>query len=469
MDAGADVDGSAFGIRFDLRSIFMVTEEQVLTELSKIIDPDFQRDIVSLGFVQDMVIESDTVAFTIELTTPACPLSPVFQKQAIDLVGDLPDVEHVEVTMTARKSEDRQMNTEESGLKEVTYILAVSSCKGGVGKSTVSAMLARTLAARGSKVGLLDADVYGPSIPTLFNMHKPGIRATDDNRFYPNEVDGLKLMSFGFLMGDGPAVIRGPMVAQYMQQLLHGVLWGELDYLIIDMPPGTGDIQLTISQSVQIDASVIVTTPHQLSLTDVRKGIMMFDKVNVPVLGVIENMSYFKPDCCDKKYLIFGEAGAKTLEERFGLPTLAELPITSQLSGNYDEVAQQTLANETVDVVIRALGKKVMEQISRPEIEFNEKTITLTWEEGESVTVSNAALRRACNCALCVDEMTRAPLLDPASIPMDIRAEKISMIGNYAILVDWSDGHNTGFFPFSLIREVAGVNYKQSSFQGCEI
>ena len=447
----------------------MVTEEQVLDELSKIIDPDFQRDIVSLGFVQDMVIESDTVAFTIELTTPACPLSPVFQKQAIDLVGDLPDVKHVRVTMTARKSEDRRMNTEESGLKDVIYILAVSSCKGGVGKSTVSAMLARTLAARGSKVGLLDADVYGPSIPTLFNVHKPGIRATDDNRFYPNEVDGLKLMSFGFLMGDGPAVIRGPMVAQYMQQLLHGVLWGELDYLIIDMPPGTGDIQLTISQSVQIDASVIVTTPHQLSLTDVRKGIMMFDKVNVPVLGVIENMSYFKPDCCDTKYSIFGEAGAKTLEERFGLPTLAELPITPQLSGNYDELAQQTLANETVDVVIRALGKKVMEQVSRPEIEFNEKTITLTWEEGESVTVSNAALRRACNCALCVDEMTRAPLLDPASIPMDIRAEKISMIGNYAILVDWSDGHNTGFFPFSLIREVAGLNEKQSDFQGCEI
>ena len=195
----------------------------------------------------------------------------------------------------------------------------------------------------------------------------------------------------------------------------------------------------------------------------------MFDKVNVPVLGVIENMSYFIPDCCDKKYSIFGEAGAKTLEERFGLPTLAELPITSQLSGNYDEVAQQTIANETVDVVIRALGKKVMEQLSRPEIEFNEKTITLTWEEGESVTVSNAALRRACNCALCVDEMTRAPLLDPASIPMDIRAEKISMIGNYAILVDWSDGHNTGFFPFSLIREVAEVNHKQRSFQGCEI
>ena len=447
----------------------MVTEEQVLAELSKIIDPDFQRDIVSLGFVQDMVIEPTVISFTIELTTPACPLSPVFQKQAIDLVGDLPGVERVNVTMTARKQEGRRMNTEESGLKDVKYILAVSSCKGGVGKSTVSSMLARTLAARGSKVGLLDADVYGPSIPTLFNIHKPGVRATDDNRFYPNEVEGLKLMSFGFLMGDGPAVIRGPMVAQYMQQLLHGVLWGDLDYLIIDMPPGTGDVQLTISQAVQIDASVIVTTPHQLSLTDVRKGIMMFDKVNVPVLGVIENMSYFECDGCSKRHAIFGEAGARTLEERFGLQTLAELPISHKLSGEYESVAAQQVASDTVDVVIRALGKKVMEQPAIPQIESDEKTISLVFEDGERVTVSNAALRRACNCALCVDEMTRAPLLDPASVPMDIRAEKVSLIGNYAILVDWSDGHNTGFFPFSSIREVGTTVDKSAGFQGCEI
>jgi len=405
--------------------------------------------------VQELEIEGGTVAFTIELTTPACPLSPVFQKQAIDLVGDIDGVESVVVKMTARKREGRQMSAEESGLKAVKYILAVSSCKGGVGKSTVAAMLAKTLAARGAKVGLLDADIYGPSIPTLFNLHKPGIRATEDNRFYPNEVDGLKLMSFGFLMGDGPAVIRGPMVSQYMQQLLHGVLWGDLDYLIIDMPPGTGDIQLTISQSVQVDASVIVTTPHQLSLTDVRKGIMMFDKVNVPVLGVIENMAYFICDGCDKKHYIFGEAGAKSLEERFGLSIIAELPVTGNLSGSLDALAESEIANETTDVVIRALGRKVLEKPQRPEIEFDAKTISLKWPGGETSTVSNAALRRACSCALCVDEMTRKPLLDPASIPMDIHAVKVGTIGNYAIAVDWSDGHNTGFFPYSVIRDLA--------------
>jgi Mrp family chromosome partitioning ATPase/DUF971 family protein len=448
----------------------MVTEQQVLDELSKIIDPDFQRDIVSLGFVQDMVIDGGTVAFTIELTTPACPLSPVFQKQAVDLVGDLPGVEKVLVNMTARKRADRQMASGESGLKSVKYILAVSSCKGGVGKSTVAALLAKTLGARGAKVGLLDADIYGPSVPTLFNLHEPGVQATPDQKFIPHDVDGLKLMSFGFLMGDGPAVIRGPMVAQYMQQLLHNVQWGDLDYLVIDMPPGTGDIQLTISQSVQIDASVIVTTPHQLSLTDVRKGIMMFDKVNVPVLGVIENMAYFVCDGCDKKHYIFGEAGGKTLTERFGLETIAELPVTGSLSGSLDALTDSDLANETTDTVIRQLGKKTLERPERPEVAFDDKTIRLTWSDGETSTVSNAALRRACNCALCVDEMTRAPLLDPASIPMDIHAEKIEIIGNYAVMVDWSDGHNTGFFPYSVIRDLAAKKPKngcKSSNCGC--
>lgn len=433
----------------------MVTEEQVLAELSKIIDPDFQRDIVSLGFVQDMIIDGGTISFTIELTTPACPLSPVFQKQALDLVGDLPEVEKVLVNMTARKRGDRQMSAEQSGLKDVTYILAVSSCKGGVGKSTVAAMLAKTLGSRGAKVGLLDADIYGPSVPTLFNQHGQGVRSSEDQKFFiPNEADGIKLMSFGFLMGDGPAVIRGPMVSQYMQQLLHNVEWGTLDYLVIDMPPGTGDIQLTISQSVQIDASVIVTTPHQLSLTDVRKGIMMFDKVNVPVLGIVENMSYFMCDGCDKKHHIFGESGGKELEERFGLETLAELPITGNLSGSLDALAESGIANETTDIIVRTLGKKLADKVERPEVTHDAKTITLTWPEGETVTVSNTSLRRACNCALCVDEMTRKPLLDPMSVPLDIHAQKIELIGNYAVMVDWSDGHNTGFFPYSVFRDL---------------
>ena len=423
----------------------MVTKQQILDALSQIIDPDFQRDIVSLGFVQNMQINGGVVSFQIELTTPACPLKPVFQKQAEDLVGALPGVENVEVTMTARKGAPRP-KASESGLAGVKKIVAVSSCKGGVGKSTVAALIARTLAGRGVKTGLLDADIYGPSLPTLFNLHRPDLYSNDRERVLPVEAEGLKLMSFAFLTGDGPSVLRGPVVSQYIQHLLHQVEWGELDVLVLDLPPGTGDIQLTISQSIEIDGAVIVTTPHQLSLTDVRKGIQMFDKVNVPVLGVVENMAWFVCDDCSKKHTPFGTAGAKSLEEKFGLETLAELPISGNLVADY--------AEQTTDSVVRALGKKSMEKVAAPEVSFDEQFITLTWAE-ETVRVPNAVLRKACGCALCIDEMTQKPILDPAAVPDDIHATSVGTIGNYAITVDWSDGHNTGFFPYKTIKELA--------------
>jgi Mrp family chromosome partitioning ATPase/DUF971 family protein len=425
---------------------FMATEKQILEALSRIIDPDFQRDIVSLGFVQKLKIDGEIVSFEIELTTPACPLSPVFKKQAEDLVGALPRVGKVNVTMTARKRAPHQEQAE-SGLSKVKNIIAVSSCKGGVGKSTIAAMLARTLNSRGIATGLLDADIYGPSIPTLFNLHKPDVFSNEQERILPVDAAGLKLMSFAFLTGDGPTVLRGPLVSQYIQQLLHGVEWGELDYLILDLPPGTGDIQLTISQSVRIDGAVIVSTPHQLSLTDVRKGIMMFDKVNVPVLGVVENMAWFACDDCGKKYYLFGEAGAKSLEKMFGLETLAELPITGSLIAEY--------ADATTDAVIRALGKKSLEKNVPPAVSFDVAAITLTWPDGEAISVPNGVLRKACSCAVCVDEMTHTPILDPKLVPEDIHALSVGTIGNYAITVDWSDGHNTGFFPYKTIRELA--------------
>ncbi|QHI69757.1 P-loop NTPase [Tichowtungia aerotolerans] len=423
----------------------MVSEKEILGVLSQIIDPDFQRDIVSLGFVQNLKIDEGTVSFEIELTTPACPLSPQFKKQAEGLVGALPGVGNVNVTMTARKRAPH-FEQAESGLGRVKNIIAVSSCKGGVGKSTVAALIARTLAGRGIKTGLLDADIYGPSLPTLFNLHHPKVYSNQQQRILPVEADGLKLMSFAFLTGDGPTVLRGPLVSQYIQQLLHNVEWGGLDVLVLDLPPGTGDIQLTISQSIRIDGAVIVTTPHQLSLTDVRKGIQMFEKVNVPVLGVVENMAWFACDECSKKHYPFGTAGAKSLEEKFGLETLAELPISPNLQLEY--------AEETADAVIRALGRQTLENQAVPEVSFDATHITLRWPD-ETVRVENTVLRKACSCALCIDEMTQKPILDPADVPDDIHAEKVGTIGNYAITVDWSDGHNTGFFPYKTIRELS--------------
>jgi len=405
----------------------MVTEKQILEVLSRVVDTRQVRNVK---------IQSGLVTF--DLLPPG---NEAVRQLAKDAVEALPDVVRANVHLVSGEDEHPS-----SGLTGVKNIIAVSSCKGGVGKSTIAALLARTLNSRGILTGLLDADIYGSSVPTLFNLHHPEVFSNAQEQIVPVNAAGLKLMSFAFLTGDGPTVLRGPLVAQYVQHLLHNVAWGDLDYLILDLPPGTGDIQLTISQAVQIDGAVIVTTPHQLSLTDVRKGIMMFDKVNVPVLGVIENMAWFACDDCGKKHYLFGTAGAKTLEKMFGLDTLAELPITQSLIAEY--------ADETTDAVIRALGKKSLEKNVPPDVSFDDAAITLKWPDGETVSVPNSTLRKACACANCIDEMTNAPILDPASVSDDIHALKIGTIGNYAITVDWSDGHNTGFFPYKTIKEL---------------
>lgn len=431
----------------------MITEKQVLQALSQIIDPDFQRDIVSLGFIKQLTIDGGEVAFSVELTTPACPIKDQFKADAERVVAELPGVTGVTVTMTARPQPARKL-AKGSGLGKVVNILAVSSCKGGVGKSTVAAMLARNLARRGLRAGILDADIFGPSAPTLFNMHETGVEATPDQYILPRQYENLKVMSFGFMTGDKPSVMRGPMVSNFIQQLLHQVEWGELDCLIIDFPPGTGDIQLTLSQSVQIDGAVIVTTPHELSLTDVRKGIMMFDAVNVPVIGVIENMAYFECDGCNKRHDIFGPSGGSTLRDRFGLETLATLPITTVMSSGLETYAATPAAAKATDAVMRALGKQLILKPAKPEIETSDSHIILQWPGEEPIRIPNRDLRMACSCALCVDEMSRRPILDPASIPADIHAEEVRTIGNYALGITWSDGHSTGFFPYRRLREM---------------
>lgn len=432
----------------------MIKQQHVLNALSAIIDPDFQRDIVSLGFVKDIVVAEGDIAFTIELTTPTCPLKDQFKVDAETAVLALTGVESVTVTMTARKHPAPKL-ARGSGLEHVTNILAVSSCKGGVGKSTVAAMLAANLERRGLRIGLLDADIFGPSAPTLFNMHDVGVQTTPDNYILPRLFKNLKIMSFGFMTGDKPSVMRGPMVSNFIQQLLHQVEWGELDCLIVDFPPGTGDIQLTISQSVRVDGAVIVTTPHELSLTDVRKGIMMFDAVNVPVIGVIENMAYFVCDGCQKQHAIFGNSGGQTLQDRFGLATLATLPMNTVMSGGLEVFAATPEAITATDAVVRALGQQLIAKSVTPELESTASHIILQWPGEPAIRVANRELRLSCSCALCVDERSHQPILDPATIPADIHATGVRTIGNYALGIAWSDGHDTGFFPYKRLREMA--------------
>ena len=239
------------------------------------------------------------------------------------------------------------MSTNPFSLSKVKNVIAISSCKGGVGKSTIACALAWELAQRGFKTGLLDADIYGPSLPSLFQLHDAQVQTNEFKMISPIDYKGLKLMSFGFLLGDAPAVMRGPIVTRYIQQLLFQTDWGELDYLILDMPPGTGDVQLTITQSIKLTGAVIVTTHHSLSLVDTARGILMFEKVKVPILGVIENMAYFLAPDTGKKYYIFGEQKAGALSARFGVKTLVEIPILEATFRGYARVSGECVYSKS--------------------------------------------------------------------------------------------------------------------------
>lgn len=435
----------------------MINEETILKSLKHIIDPDLKKDIVTLGFVKNIVINGAQVSLDIVLTTPACPVKEEFRAQAEKALIALDGVRTVKVNMTAQQAANAQPAAAGANnpLSKVGAIIAVSSCKGGVGKSTMAGALAQELAHRGYKVGLLDADIHGPSLPTLFNIVNAEVHVNKQNQIFPIEKDGMKMMSFGFLLGDAPAVMRGPIVTRYIQQLLFNVLWGELDYLFIDMPPGTGDVQLTITQSVKLTGAVIVTTRQSLSLVDVSRGILMFERVNVPILGVIENMAYFSCDSCDKKHFIFGESHANSIQERFGIPTLAEVPLLPRLTQNFDAYIGNSFIQDATDHVIRAVGKSSMEDRSVPGITYDAKSITLKWNNGRVWKVDNKVLRASCQCALCINEMTGEKIIDEAKIRPDIAATQISPLGNYAIGVTWNDGHSSGIYPYKNIEQLA--------------
>ena len=431
----------------------MATEAQILDALKAIIDPDLGRDIVSLGFVKNIKIDGGSVGFDIELTTPACPVKESFRSEAERLVMALEGVESVDVNMTAMTPKAKQ-GPEIDTLKGVGAVIAVSSCKGGVGKSTVSAHLARAIQRQGHKVGLLDIDLYGPSLPTLFQVQNPDVYMRQ-NLIQPLEIDGLKTVSLGYMMGDKPAVMRGPMVSNYTMQLLRQTEWGELDYLIIDMPPGTGDIQLTLVQQAMLDGAIIVTTPQALSLVDVARGILMFESTNVPVLGVVENMAWFECDQCSAKHHIFG-SGSDMLKSRFGVDTLAQLPMlpgvsdTSKLSSGADIEAFTTLAEN----LHREIGKRRIEGDDKPVVTGVDGHIQVAWPDGTTTKVANKALRVSCQCALCINEYTNEPILDPDTVPEAIEVEEIQPLGNYAVAISWSDGHSSGIFSWDHLRNI---------------
>ncbi|MFN0125653.1 MAG: P-loop NTPase [Verrucomicrobiales bacterium] len=308
----------------------MITQDQVLATLRTVKYPGFSRDIVSFGLIKAVEVASGSVRVKISLQTRDPDVPRTIHAHATAALEAMPGVTRVELDFDLKDPPTTQGPAGpllKQSIDGVRRIIAVASGKGGVGKSTVACNLAVALAASGARVGLCDCDLYGPSIAHMFGTDERPM-ATDRNEIVPVERFGIKLMSMGLLLDDAsPVIVRGPMATRYVQQFLRQCAWGELDYLVLDLPPGTGDIQLTIVQTVALDGAVIVTTPQEVALIDARKAISMFAKVNVSILGIVENMSWFQPPGREEKYYLFGEGGGGREAARLGVPLLAGIPI----------------------------------------------------------------------------------------------------------------------------------------------
>lgn len=331
-----------------------MTIDKVMEALSNVQEPDLGKDLVTLNMVKDVVIDGNKVSFTIVLTTPACPMKDMMRNASVNAIRLLINKE-AEVTVNFTANTTTKRVDEGAVLPKVKNIIAVVSGKGGVGKSTVSANLALALSQGGAKVGLMDADIYGPSVPIMFGVRGERPLMVDvqgKGMIVPIERYGIKLMSIGLLVDEKNAVVwRGPMASSAIRQFVTDVNWEELDYLVIDMPPGTGDIHLTLMQTVPVTGAVIVTTPQDVALADAKKGIAMFGQaqLNIPIIGLVENMSYFTPaELPENKYYIFGKDGGQRLADEYDLPFLGQIPLVQSIREGGDQGVPIMMADETV-------------------------------------------------------------------------------------------------------------------------
>lgn len=356
-----------------------ITKEQVLEALSNVEEPDLKKDLVTLNMIQDIHIDGNKLSFSVILTTPACPLKAMIENACRNAIGHFISKEiEVSINMTSRVTTQK-----DKGLPGVKNIIAVASGKGGVGKSTVAVNLALGLSQAGAKVGLIDADIYGPSIPIMFGLENARPKASQvdgKTRIEPIEKYGIKLLSIGFFTDPNqPVPWRGPMVSTAVKQLFNDADWGELDYLVIDLPPGTGDIHITVTQGFPVTGAVIVTTPQNVALADAKKGIGMFmmNAINVPLLGIVENMSYFTPaELPENKYYIFGQGGGHKLAKQLDVPFLGEIPLVKSISESGDAGAPIVLDKQNpMSQAFTEMAKRVAQQVAICNAEANNKSL----------------------------------------------------------------------------------------------
>lgn len=447
---------------------------QVLNQLRSIIDPDLGQNIVECGFVRDLSVDESTgsVSFTLRLTTPACPVKDEFERDAYAAVQQLEWVNTISITMDADPPEALSPEPVPA-LKNVRHIIAVSSCKGGVGKSTVSVNLAYSLADMGAKVGLLDADVYGPSLPTMLSPDKPVLEMDPDtSALTPTEYAGVKAVSFGFT-GQASAIMRGPMVSGLIQQLLTTSEWGELDYLVVDFPPGTGDIQLTLCQAAPFSAAVVVTTPQKLSFIDVAKGIRMFSKLHVPCVSVVENMSFFHGDD-GKRYHPFGQGSGERVCNEFGVPSLFQHPIEPELSAAGDNGVPEVVEHPQGETAARYrdLAMTVVQETSKlgraspTQCGWDDsRTAFKVVHHGETFHLDAATVRANDTSARSIDEWTQMPKPGAQVIDEELRPHEVTQVGNYAVHITWDDGFNQ-VASFDLLLSLQGDSIEEQQRRG---
>ena len=332
----------------------MVTVDQVLTSLRTVVDPELHKDIVSMGMIKDLAITEGKVSFNLELTTPACPFNSDIEQDVRTAISNI-GVENLDLKVTARVMEGRAISMDEL-IPDVKNIIAVASGKGGVGKTTIAVNLALALAKSGAKVGLLDADIYGPSVPLMLGAEEsPQVLK---NKIQPPNVEGIKVISMGFFyeQSQQAGIYRGPIVSGIVKQFLTDVEWGSLDYLIIDLPPGTGDAPLTMAQTIPVTGIIIVTTPQDVAMNVAVKAVGMFSKLNVPIVGVIENMSYLQCPHCSEKINIFGKGGGQKISDKFNIPFLGEIPLSPQIMEGSDK-GKPIILSEPDSIQANALRK----------------------------------------------------------------------------------------------------------------
>lgn len=361
-----------------------------------------------------------------------------------------------------------------NNLSKVTHIIAVASGKGGVGKSTIATNLAYALNRQGHKVGLMDADIYGPSQPGLLgsSAHPVG----QDGFIVPLDRDGIKFISMGAMtQGKSPVIMRAPMAVKAISQFLTGVLWGELDFLLIDMPPGTGDIQLSIAQQIKLAGVIIVTTPQRMAAQIAKLGLQMFEILNAPIIGVVENMSGFTCGHCHEVTAPFKKGGGSQLAADMKVPFLGEVPLDPNIMMSADDGLNLQSIDDGPHAsgqVFMQLALKMKEELklalvkstqTEPEkIEHDETLVRIKWKDGSSSEIDSYSLRLQCPCALCVDENSGQRILRPEDVPLSIRALAVRPVGRYGVMVDFSDGHNKGIYRFSLLRELSDKKQNRS-------